>query len=54
MFTGLVLGTAKVVALVKKKTTANLALTPNFKLGKVSLGDSLAINGCCLTVAKKK
>lgn len=54
MFTGLVLGTAKVGTLVKKKTTATLALTPNFKLGKVSLGESIALNGCCLTVSKKK
>jgi riboflavin synthase len=51
MFTGLVEGTGKVISLIEKGTQAELNLDIPFS-DELALGDSVAINGCCLTVAK--
>ena len=50
MFTGLVESTGKVVALDQKGEQARLTLALPFT-SELALGDSVAINGCCLTVA---
>jgi riboflavin synthase len=51
MFTGLVEATGKVVSLEERGEQARLTLTIPFS-SELALGDSVAINGCCLTVAE--
>ncbi len=50
MFTGLVEATGRVVSLIEKGEQARLVLDIPFS-GELALGDSVAINGCCLTAA---
>jgi len=50
MFTGLVESIGTVVSLESKGEQARLTLQIPFA-GELALGDSVAINGCCLTVA---
>lgn len=50
MFTGLVESTGSVIALVSHGEQARLTLEIPFAT-ELALGDSVAINGCCLTVA---
>jgi riboflavin synthase len=50
MFTGLVEATGTVLSLESKGEQARLTLELPFA-GELSLGDSVAVNGCCLTVA---
>lgn len=51
MFTGLVEAIGNVVSLVTLGDQARLTLEIPF-VGELALGDSVAINGCCLTVAQ--
>ena len=51
MFTGLVEATGRVFSLTEKGEQAELVLEIPFA-DELSLGDSVAVNGCCLTVAK--
>ena len=50
MFTGLVEATGSVISLTKKGDQARLKLAVPFA-AELAMGDSVAINGCCLTVA---
>ena len=50
MFTGLIEAIGTVVSLIEKGAQAELILDIPFG-DELSLGDSVAINGCCLTVA---
>jgi riboflavin synthase len=50
MFTGLVESVGTVISLESKGEQARLTLDLPFA-GELQLGDSVAINGCCLTVA---
>ena len=51
MFTGLVEGVGKVVSFEEKKAAWLLKLqAPEFIAETLSDGDSLACNGCCLTL----
>ena len=50
MFTGLVEATGSVISLTNKGDQARLELAIPFA-AELSMGDSVAINGCCLTVA---
>ena len=50
MFTGLVESTGRVVSLIEKGEQASLVIEIPFA-GELSLGESIATNGCCLTVA---
>ncbi|MEN8680081.1 MAG: riboflavin synthase [Akkermansiaceae bacterium] len=50
MFTGLVEATGTVVSLIEKGEQATLILDIPFA-DELALGDSVATNGCCLTVA---
>ena len=49
MFTGIVESTGKVVLLEERGTSARLEIEIPFA-AELALGDSVAINGCCLTV----
>ncbi len=53
MFTGIIEGLGKVVRLTMKGADALLEVEGGIDLGDVSLGDSIAVNGACLTVTSK-
>jgi riboflavin synthase len=52
MFTGLVETTGSVVSLETRGDSARLTLNAGPLAAELALGDSLAVNGCCLTVAE--
>jgi riboflavin synthase len=54
MFTGLVEETGAVVGLAENKSAWRLRVRAKKILRGLRLGDSVAVNGCCLTVADKK
>ena len=51
MFTGIVEETGRVVAFVAGANSWRLQIAARSALAGVALGDSIAVNGCCLTVA---
>lgn len=51
MFTGIVEETGRVVAFVAGANAWRLQIAARSALSGVALGDSIAVNGCCLTVA---
>ncbi len=53
MFTGLVEETSPLQRLQKNAVGARLILAPPSFSGEMKEGDSLALNGCCLTLASK-
>ena len=53
MFTGIVEGLGKVKRLTMKGADAVLEIEAGLSLAEVSLGDSIAVNGACLTVTSK-
>lgn len=50
MFTGLIIELAEVVSLEKKTESARLSLRANEVVKDAALGDSISVNGVCLTV----
>jgi riboflavin synthase len=52
MFTGLIEEVGTVVALDLNRPQKRLEISAPRLAGKVRLGDSVAVNGCCLTVAR--
>ena len=52
MFTGLVETTGEVLTLTEQGASAQLRLHAPGIAGEVALGDSVAVNGCCLTVTE--
>jgi riboflavin synthase len=53
MFTGIVEGLGKVKRLIMKSADAVLEIETGINLAEVSIGDSIAVNGACLTVTSK-
>jgi riboflavin synthase len=54
MFTGIVASVGKVVAVAPKGDGLRLVVSPGaLDIADVALGDSIAVNGCCLTVVAK-
>ena len=53
MFTGIIEGSGKVKRLTMKGADAVLEIEAGISLAEVSLGDSIAVNGACLTVTSK-
>ena len=53
MFTGLIQEVGTVVALRAAKQTTELELIALRLAEQVRIGDSMAVNGCCLTVARR-
>lgn len=51
MFTGLVEATGKILSIEERGEQAQLKISAPFS-GEVGLGDSVATNGCCLTVTE--
>jgi riboflavin synthase len=55
MFTGIVQAVGRVVSSAKQADGVRLVIaTDAFDTGDVALGDSIAVNGCCLTVVGKE
>lgn len=52
MFTGLVLGTGRIAAATRRGGDLRLLVAPGFRLAEVKLGESIAVNGVCLTVER--
>ena len=52
MFTGIVEETGSVVSFAQAKEAWSLQLAAKLVPSDVALGDSIAVNGCCLTVVK--
>lgn len=52
MFTGLVQSLGKVAAVIEQPPGRRLLIEPSEPLGGVRVGDSVAINGCCLTAVE--
>lgn len=52
MFTGLVEETGKVVSFAPAQNAWSLQLAAQVVPGDVAVGDSVAVNGCCLTVVR--
>ncbi len=54
MFTGLVVEMGEILSVVKKPSGAVLALRAPSLAGASAIGDSIAINGACLTVVRRE
>jgi riboflavin synthase len=55
MFTGIVAAVGAIAAVVPKGDGLRLVVDPGeLDVGDVGIGDSIAVNGCCLTVVEKK
>ncbi len=54
MFTGIIEGIGSVRSLEKLKKSLRIWIEAPFSLNKEKLGDSIAVNGCCLTITAKK
>jgi riboflavin synthase len=52
MFTGIIEETGRVVSFTEGAEAWRLAIAAKRTLQDVALGDSIAVNGCCLTVVK--
>jgi riboflavin synthase len=52
MFTGIVEETGRIVAFAPKADAWSLQIAANRALQGAGLGDSIAVNGCCLTIVK--
>ena len=52
MFTGIIEEVGQVVAFVQTKTAWSLQIAAKLVTQDVALGDSLAVDGCCLTVTR--
>lgn len=50
MFTGLIQGQGKIAALQQNGTEARLTIAPQFTLENIVDGESIAVNGACLSV----
>jgi riboflavin synthase len=53
MFTGLVETTGTVISLEPRGESARLVLRVGAMAAELALGDSVAVNGCCLTVTER-
>lgn len=52
MFTGIVEETGRIAEFTPRPEAWSLGITARVALEGVALGDSIAVNGCCLTVAR--
>ncbi len=52
MFTGLIEDVGKVLKIARSGASARLEVTSSFPMDEVRLGDSISVNGACLTVVE--
>jgi len=50
MFTGIVQGVGRIKSIEKKRESAKISIETNLNLGDMKAGDSIAVEGACLTV----
>jgi riboflavin synthase len=50
MFTGIIEETGRIISITRRETAWRLEIAARAALADVALGDSIAVNGCCLTV----
>ncbi len=50
MFTGIVAGTGKIESIEPRQASHRMSITTDLDLSDGKVGESIAINGCCLTV----
>jgi len=53
MFTGLIEDTGRITTIDRRGTAAVLTLTTALPVSEIAIGDSVAVNGACLTVTAK-
>lgn len=53
MFTGIIEGTGRVKSVKKHKESCELEIAVDFDCDPLAVGESIAINGCCLTVTSR-
>ena len=53
MFTGIIEGVGTVRALTRKGDGAAIEIACDFDLERTNIGDSISVNGCCLTVTSR-
>lgn len=53
MFTGIIEGVGTVQGLRRKKDFLEIEIAADFNLERTNLGDSIAVNGCCLTITSR-
>ena len=53
MFTGLIEDTGRITSIDRRGETAVLKLTTALPVSEIAIGDSVAVNGACLTVTEK-
>ena len=54
MFTGLIQGTGNIIGVTRSKGDMILSVHPLYKLDDCQIGESIAVNGACLTVTALK
>lgn len=54
MFTGIIESIGNIVSITRHRSGQKLVIQPAKKFLRVRLGDSIAVNGACLTVSAKK
>src|SRR3990167_5890774 len=54
MFTGIIEGIGKVQKVENRGKSRRISILAPFSLSHEKVGDSIAVNGCCLTILKKK
>lgn len=53
MFTGIIEGVGKIRSLRQRDMAIEIEVTCDFDLEKTNVGDSISVNGCCLTVTSR-
>ncbi|MDO8526080.1 MAG: riboflavin synthase [Deltaproteobacteria bacterium] len=53
MFTGIIEGTGRVKSIVKKEESLQIEVAADFDLEQTNVGESIAVNGCCLTITSR-
>jgi riboflavin synthase len=53
MFTGIIEGVGKVCSMREKNEAIEIEISCDFDLEKSNVGDSISVNGCCLTITSR-
>ncbi|MBI4366320.1 MAG: riboflavin synthase [Deltaproteobacteria bacterium] len=53
MFTGIIEGTGVVRSITKRAESAQVEIQAQFDLDGMAVGESIAVNGCCLTITSR-
>ncbi|MBI2346503.1 MAG: riboflavin synthase, partial [Deltaproteobacteria bacterium] len=53
MFTGIIEGTGIVKSVVNRDKASQVEIQAHFDLADTNVGESLAVNGCCLTITSR-